>query len=224
MAPGYHVVMAAVLRLLGIVDGRSRGEPGDRRPPGRVRRPDRMAAFSSPSAAVTTLTLAASSYVVSGSVWLTTDNLGLLLAMTSLALVVTADPSPRRWIASGAFGALSALVRQIHVWTAVPIARPVVTLGAGLPPSCSFGGPPCLGRPATTAIRRSRQRDRGRRLPTSSRPYGVAGPALGRAPATALRRAPWRMESCCVRLWLALMGVFGLPWLAPGLGDAREAF
>jgi hypothetical protein len=121
MAPGYHVAMAAVLRvtgswtavraanlaigvllivLAGHVAWQLSGEW---------------------SAALTTLTLAASSYVVSGSVWLTTDNLGLLLAMGSLSLVILRRPIQARSLASGVVGALSALVRQIHVWTSVPL-------------------------------------------------------------------------------------------------------
>jgi hypothetical protein len=122
MAPGYHVFMAAVLRatgswiavraanlaigvlligLAGHVAWRLSGEW---------------------SAAATTLTLAVSSYVVSGSVWLTTDNLGLLLAMGSLGLLILGTSTPATSLASGVFGGLAALVRQIHVWTAAPIA------------------------------------------------------------------------------------------------------
>ena len=122
MAPGYHVAMASVLRfsgswaavraanltigvLLVVVAGHVAWQLS-----------------RAPSAALTSLAVAASSYVVSGSVWLTTDNLGLLFAMTSLSVLLLGKSTPAKSLASGAGGALAALVRQIHVWTAAPIA------------------------------------------------------------------------------------------------------
>lgn len=122
MAPGYHVAMASLLRAtgswravraanlaIGVLLVVFAGEVAWR-------------LSGAVSAALTTLTLAASSYVVSGSVWLTTDNLGLLLAMGALSLFLIERSTAARSLASGLFGAVAALVRQIHIWTAAPIA------------------------------------------------------------------------------------------------------
>jgi len=138
MSPGYHVAMASVLHF----SGSWAAVRGANLAIGVL-----LVALAgcvawrlshASSAALTTLTLAASSYVLSGSVWLTTDNFGLLLAMASLSALLVGRATVSRSLASGVTGALSALVRQIHVWTAVPIAASTLwspPVQTGLPPS-----------------------------------------------------------------------------------------
>jgi hypothetical protein len=210
MAPGYHVLMAAVLRLsrswtavrvanlaIGVVLVLVTGQIA-------------LRLSSSSSAVLSTLPLAVSSYVVGCSVWLTTDNLGLLLAMTSLGLVVTTDPSPRRWIASGAVGAMAALVRQIHVWTAVPIAAQWMWTTKRV-------GGSAAGHETRTVLAA---------LTATALPILAIGVLVllwgGLLPPRFVGHHQGWNPAAFV-FGLALLGVFGLPWLALVLQDAREA-
>ncbi len=233
MAPGYHVVMAAVLRatgswaavraanlaigvlligLAGHVAWQLSGEW---------------------SAAVTTLTLAASSYVVSGSVWLTTDNLGLLLAMSSLSMLILGTSTPARSLASGVSGALSALVRQIHIWTAAPIVvsalwpRPVE---AGLPPSLKLRRTAVAlaeaGKPRDPLSADRRAVDRLGSLAPAALPIAAIGSLFllwgGLLPPRfAGHHGGWNATAFV--FGLALIGVYGSPWLLLTRSDIRLA-
>jgi hypothetical protein len=225
MAPGYHVAMASVLRfsgswaavraanltigvLLVVLAGHVAWQLS-----------------RAPSAALTTLTVAASSYVVSGSAWLTTDNLGLLLAMTSLSVLILRRPAPAHSLASGIVGALSALVRQIHVWTAAPIAVsalwPPSPAEAGLPPSrnasadrrsLGAGGQP---RRTATAL-----------LATAALPILAVGALVllwgGLLPPRFVgHHEGW--NPAALSFGLSLLGAFGLPWLLLMTADLRPA-
>jgi hypothetical protein len=207
MAPGYHVAMASVLRatgswravraanlaigvllvvLAGDVAWRLSGHW---------------------SAALTTLTMAASSYVVSGSVWLTTDNLGLLLAMGSLALLVLDRPTTARSVVSGVGGALAALVRQIHIWTAVPIAA-----GA-------------LSSSSRAAARRQPRLTRGRLLAPAALPVIAVGTLVvlwgGLLPPRFVgHHGGWNATTFV--FGLALIGIYGMPWMLLVPSDARQ--
>ena len=101
MSPGYHVAMASVLHF----SGSWAAVRGANLAIGVL-----LVALAgcvawrlshASSAALTTLTLAASSYVLSGSVWLTTDNFGLLLAMASLSALLVGRATVSRSLASG---------------------------------------------------------------------------------------------------------------------------
>ncbi len=210
MAPGYHVVMAAVLRSSGswVAVRMANLSIGVLLVVLTWQIAWRLS--SSPSATLSTLPLAVSSYVVGCSVWLTTDNLGLLLAMTSLGLVVTSDPAPGRWIASGALGAMAALVRQIHVWTAVPIAAQWIWTTKG-------AGGSTAGHQTRTFLAA---------LSASALPIIAMGALVllwgGLLPPRFVGHHQGWNPAAFV-FGLALLGVFSLPWLALVLSDARDA-
>jgi hypothetical protein len=210
MAPGYHVVMASVLRLsgswaavrlanlaIGVLLVVLTGQIAWR-------------LSASPAATLSTLPLAVSSYVLGCSVWLTTDNLGLLLATASLGLVVTTDRTPRRWLASGALGAMAALVRQIHVWTAVPIAVQWVR-------AARRGGASAPGHESRTTVAA---------VCASALPVVAVGVLVllwgGLLPPRFVGQHQGWNPAAFV-FGLSLLGVFGMPWLALVLADAREA-
>jgi hypothetical protein len=222
MAPGYHVAMASVLRIsgswtvvrtvnlaVGVLLVMLAGQVAWR-------------LSNNWSAALTTLPLAASSYVVSGSVWLTTDNLGLLLAMGSLSLLILDGPRAARSLASGGMGALAALVRQIHIWTAIPIAVSAFA-GAALPPS----------HEASAGHRSLREGGQPRRLqPRRPTLALIAPPALPMLAIGSLvllwggllpprfvgHHGGW--NSTTFVFGLALIGIYGLPWILLARSDA----
>ena len=68
------------------------------------------------SGALLALPLACSGYVVSGSVWMTTDNFSWLCVVVVLGLVVMRDFTARRGVLAGAVCAAGVFVRQVHVW------------------------------------------------------------------------------------------------------------
>jgi hypothetical protein len=205
MAPGYHVAMACVLRLSGswaavraanltigvllvVVAGHVAWQLS-----------------RAPSAALTTLAVAASSYVVSGSVWLTTDNLGLLLAMTSLSILILSRPAPAYSFASGVVGALSAWVRQIHIWTAVPIAVSAF-VEAGLQPRRDKSGLRLLSPAAIPIVA----------IGSLVWLWGGLLP-----PRFVGHHEGW--NPAAFAFGLSLLGAFGLPWLPLMTADLRPA-
>lgn len=122
--PGYHVVMAGVLRAtgsvmamrlcnaaisLGLVLGVYRA----------LRRlaPDALGG----TAAALTLPLVASQYFLGAAIWLTTDNTALLFVVLGVGGVVISKFTPTRGVIAGVCGAMAVLVRQLHVWVAAPI-------------------------------------------------------------------------------------------------------
>jgi hypothetical protein len=206
MAPGYHATMACVLRfsgswaavraanltigvLLVVVAGHVAWQLS-----------------RAPSAALTTLAVAASSYVVSGSVWLTTDNLGLLLAMTSLSVLILSRPAPAYSLASGIVGGLSAMVRQIHVWTAAPIAV------NALWPDDMTGDDRVWRRSASVA--------------SAALPIIAVGAFVvlwgGLLPPRFVGHHE-RWNPAAFAFGLSLLGAFGLPWLSLMTADLRPA-
>ncbi len=122
-APGYHIGMAVVFRLFhptttglqlvsslfGLALVAVVAAPiAARQDPGRL--------------VLLALPFAVSCYVISGSVWLMTDNAAWLFALGALAvLVIDAPPSPARLMTAGVLGALSVGARQVHIWVALPI-------------------------------------------------------------------------------------------------------
>jgi hypothetical protein len=204
MAPGYHVAMAAVLRAtgawtavraanltIGVLLVALAGHVAWRFAPGWT-------------AVLTTFTVAASSYVVSGSVWLTTDNLGLLLAFGSVALLVLDRPTAAQSLSSGILGALAAVVRQIHIWTAVPIAtRALVEAGLKLRDRTR---PQLLLAPAA--------------LPIAA--VGVLVALWGGLlpPRFVGHHGGWNATTFV--FGLALIGVYGLPWMLLMASHTRQ--
>ncbi len=68
------------------------------------------------------LPFACSQYVLGGAVWLTTDNAALLFALLALGGAALFAATPARSLRLGLWATLAVAVRQIHVWTAAPIA------------------------------------------------------------------------------------------------------
>ncbi len=213
MAPGYHVAMAAVLRAtdswravraanlaVGVLLVMLAGEIAWR-------------LSGDWSAALTTLTLAASSYVVSGSVWLTTDNLGLFFAMGSLSLLVLDRPTPARSLGSGIAGALAALVRQIHVWTVAPIVASAVW-----PSSTVKADHSSLGATGQT------RRGAADLLVPAALPVVAVGSLVllwgGLIPPRFVgHHGGWNVTTFA--FGLALIGVYGAPWMLLMRSDVR---
>ncbi len=120
-APGYHYFLATVslvtgtsrLALRGITWGVSLGLlyflwqlfPSDRR----------MWAMAA------LLPLAMSNFFVKSSVWVVTDNPGMLCATVTLAALFLSEGKAATWRAGIAAGAAT-FIRQLHVWTAAPTA------------------------------------------------------------------------------------------------------
>jgi len=73
-------------------------------------------------AALLTLPLLFSSYVLGASIWLTTDNAGLLFVVLALGGCVLATASANRIVKWGLFSAVAVYVRQIHIWVIAPVA------------------------------------------------------------------------------------------------------
>jgi hypothetical protein len=102
------------------------------------------------------LPLALGTYVVSGSAWLTTDVLSVLLGSALVAVMAWHPPGGRAFLAAGALFAAAVAVRQTNVFLAAPV------LAAGL-----LGSP--LGRAASPAEQWAGDEPRG-----WSRAWGAA--------------------------------------------------
>lgn len=72
-------------------------------------------------AAVLALPLACSAYTVSGSVWLTTDNLSWTFVIIALGLVILRPFTEARAVGAGVACAMGVFVRQVHIWPIAPI-------------------------------------------------------------------------------------------------------
>jgi hypothetical protein len=125
--PGYHLVLAAVARLVSenalflqvaagaftiallVVFGRSLARAGDR----AGRSPLELVALAIP--------LVASPYVFTSGVWLLPDNAGWLLALLALWPCFHGPMTARKLAWYSVMLGLLALVRQSHVWVAAPI-------------------------------------------------------------------------------------------------------
>jgi len=68
-----------------------------------------------------------SSYVVGPAVWLATDNAGWLVAGLVLVDALRRGQSKRRLLTSGVAATVAVLIRQIHVWTVVPMLSRAAT-------------------------------------------------------------------------------------------------
>lgn len=73
-------------------------------------------------AALLTLPLLFSSYVLGASIWLTTDNAGLLFVTLALGGSVLVTASASKIIKWGLFSAIAVYIRQIHIWVIAPVA------------------------------------------------------------------------------------------------------
>ncbi|HLX72826.1 MAG TPA: hypothetical protein VKV04_24650, partial [Verrucomicrobiae bacterium] len=63
-----------------------------------------------------------SPFMLSGSIWLNTDNFGWLFVSLSLGWAALYPADPRRVLGSGAAAAAATAFRQIHLWLIAPIA------------------------------------------------------------------------------------------------------
>ena len=164
--------------------------------------------------------VALGTYVVSGSAWLTTDVLSVLLGAALVAVVAWHPPGARAFAAAAALFAAAVAVRQTNVFLAAPV------LAAGI-----------LGSPA------------GRAASPAEQWAGDEPRTWSRAWAAALALVPGALLLAgFVRLWggltppaframhdaglspvapvygLALVGCWGLPFLAAMPSEAMRAF
>jgi hypothetical protein len=121
--PGYHVALAAVARAVS---------PDERvlRLAGSLfallllavawRTAARVAGDA--RAARLVLPLLGSTYYLGAAIWLTTDDAALAFAALAAGGPLTLPPTAGRVARWGLWGACAVLVRQVHVWTAVPAA------------------------------------------------------------------------------------------------------
>ncbi|TVQ64890.1 MAG: hypothetical protein EA379_00660 [Phycisphaerales bacterium] len=120
-SPGYHLLMALVVRTLGdrvavlqflnIAIGLA-----------LVLAVRRIAGASGPCwALIAPLPLLCSNYLLTGAIWLTTDNLALLFVVLALMACVATPGARPRTVLAGVLAACAVGVRQIHVWLAAPI-------------------------------------------------------------------------------------------------------
>ena len=77
-------------------------------------------------AALLTLPILFSSYFLGASIWLTTDNAGLLFVVLALGGSVLVTVSASRIVKWGLFSAVAVYIRQIHIWVIAPVV--LVTL------------------------------------------------------------------------------------------------
>src|SRR5207249_1269288 len=66
--------------------------------------------------------LLGSSIVLSGSVWLTTDNAAWMFVALALGSAALTAVTPGRIARAGIWSALAVFIRQIHIWVIGPIA------------------------------------------------------------------------------------------------------
>ncbi|NBX37379.1 MAG: hypothetical protein EBR10_09195 [Planctomycetes bacterium] len=163
------------------------------------------------TSSVLCLPLLASPYFLSGSIWLTTDVSALLWTTVALASLLMRPLTPRWILAAGFAAAVAVFVRQPSVWLAAPIAVAAWTAAQAPCPTGSPVAPrrfdaaicwaalaailmPCIVLAALTSLW-------GGLVPPSYRAQHASGfnPAL---PALAL----------------ALLGLWGMPWLLRARG------
>jgi hypothetical protein len=72
------------------------------------------------------LPLAASNFFIKSAAWVVTDNVALLLACASLALVLKCPENPKWALPSGLAAAAAIFARQLHAWLVVPIGWAVL--------------------------------------------------------------------------------------------------
>lgn len=65
--------------------------------------------------------LLASSYILSGSIWLTTDNAAWMFVALALGGAAMRAITPGQAFRGGIYTTLAVLVRQIHIWVAAPV-------------------------------------------------------------------------------------------------------
>ena len=68
-----------------------------------------------------TAPLLCSSYILSGSIWLTTDNAAWMFVALALGGAAMVQATSSRILAGSIFSTLAVLVRQIHIWVAAPV-------------------------------------------------------------------------------------------------------
>jgi hypothetical protein len=121
-SPGYHLVQTAVYRMTGSRTG--------------ILIANALFGFgliaalyvtiapfagSWPASAMV-LPLMLSPYTLGGSIWMTTDNLALTFVVLAIGGALLRPFSRGRAVRTGVYAALGVLVRQVHLWTAAPIA------------------------------------------------------------------------------------------------------
>jgi hypothetical protein len=151
-------------------------------------------------AALLVLPLLASPYFLGAAIWLTTDDAGLALAALAAGGPLTLPPTAGRVARWGLWGACAVLVRQVHVWTAVPAALAAARLRP-LSARTAAAAAAVLAPAAVLAFLVSRW---GGLVPP-----GFAGFHAGPNPANAL-------------LALALCGAYG-PFFLPAAGVSLRA-
>ncbi|MFM9182084.1 MAG: glycosyltransferase family 39 protein [Phycisphaerales bacterium] len=120
-APGYHVAMAIPARLgVGVQGLRLISSLAGLALVLVVWRVAARTAGPWPAVALVA-PLAASTYVLSGSAWLTTDMASMALGTAAIAISACWRPEPRTFLALGALFAAALLVRQTNVYLAVPV-------------------------------------------------------------------------------------------------------
>lgn len=144
--PGYHLLMSVPARLgVGVEGLRTIGSLFGL---ALVLLAWRVAAvMSGPLCAVAlVLPVATCSYVLSGSAWLTTDMLSVLLGSAVIGLVGWSAPTARTFAIAGLLFAAAVCVRQTNVYLAVPILA-VGILGSPMGRSATAGEQWALDEP-----------------------------------------------------------------------------
>ncbi len=80
-------------------------------------------------AAAFVLPLLGSKYVISGAIWLTTDNVALLGVVIAVGGALLMPPSARRGVWCGLSAAAAVSIRQIHIWSISPLLALAVLVG-----------------------------------------------------------------------------------------------
>lgn len=127
-APGYHLLMAGVLSTTGstvamLILNALLGAAlvfAVARTAGSLSHPV--------IGALAALPLALNQYVLAGGMFLTTDNLALLLIAITLGVVLMERPTAPRLAIAGVAAGLAVFTRQLHVWLGAPLVLLAVCL------------------------------------------------------------------------------------------------
>lgn len=216
--PGYHIVMAAVARYL----------PSQRLVLQLVSSLFGLAlmivvfrqcavSVEPLTALVLVLPLLASRYLISGSIWLGTDNAALLLVSLAVGGVALRRTTVVRTIAASVAATLAVLFRQVHLWAIAPVGLVVVLaspLGRWAPGSLSDRSQSPWSWKTLMAI-----------APLLLGPFLVVGAFVlawgGFVPAGFTERHDTGLNPAAYPYALALVGAFGVFYL-PACGLSRR--
>lgn len=164
--------------------------------------------------------LACSTYLLAGSIWLTTDNLGWLFVSVALGAAVMSKPTAARFALGGIAVLAVTFVRQIHIWTAAPVALAAL-----------LQSPLANSLPKT--LRHDDHNQQQTWLPLIAAGFFIAAAfALlgafvlawgGLTPPAFTEQHARGPNLATIPLTLSLVGVFGMFFL-PAFGGYREAF